>query len=84
MAAPPEPGADAGLDAARIDARLEALEIKASYAEDLLDRLNELVVRQQQQIDALVQEVLALRQQTRQRDPDGLPRGPLDERPPHY
>ncbi len=30
----------------RTEERLTALEIKASYSEDLLDRLNEVVVRQ--------------------------------------
>ena len=61
--------------------RLTDLEIKASYTEDLLDRLNEVIVRQQAQIDLLVREVVQLRQQ-----PADAP-GPLnlrDELPPHY
>ena len=33
--------------------RLTDLEVKASFTEDLLDELNQLVARQQQQIDAL-------------------------------
>ncbi|MFO0121544.1 MAG: SlyX family protein, partial [Inhella sp.] len=47
----------------RTDARLTELEIKASYADDLLEQLNALVARQQQQIDLLQRELLALRQQ---------------------
>jgi SlyX protein len=43
--------------------RLTALEIKASFAEDLLDELNRVVIRQQQQIDALVRELAQLREQ---------------------
>ena len=35
----------------RMEARLTELEIKASYSEDLLDRLNEVVVRQQAQAE---------------------------------
>jgi SlyX protein len=42
--------------------RLTALEIKASFAEDLLDELNRVVIRQQQQIDALVRELTELRE----------------------
>jgi SlyX protein len=61
--------------------RITELEIKASFADDLLEQLNDLVARQQQQIDALQRELIALRQQVR----DGGPAsGPIDERPPHY
>jgi SlyX protein len=68
----------------RTDARLTELEIKVSFADDLLEQLNQLVTRQQQQIDALQRELLSLRQQVRDgQDPDfGL--GVVDERPPHY
>ena len=34
--------------------RLTELEIKASFTEDLLDQLNLVIVRQQDQIDALI------------------------------
>lgn len=63
--------------------RLTELEIKASFAEDLLDQLNLVVVRQQQQIDRLEREVQALREQGM---PPGLeaPRNLRDELPPHY
>jgi SlyX protein len=63
--------------------RLTALEIKASFAEDLLDELNLVVVRQQQQIDALIRELTQLRQQ----QPDGVAGGAArltDDLPPHY
>ena len=39
------------------DQRLTELEIKASYSDDLLEQLNLIIYRQQQQIDALVHEV---------------------------
>ncbi|MDC8787168.1 SlyX family protein [Roseateles koreensis] len=67
----------------QLEARLTALEIKASFNEDLLDELNEIVVRQQQQIDLLRNELLALREQ---RSDDGTPafRSLRDELPPHY
>jgi SlyX protein len=63
--------------------RLTELEIKASFTEDLLDQLNQIIVNQQQQIDALLRELSDLRQ----RLPEGgaVPyRSLRDELPPHY
>lgn len=67
-------------DAAR---RLTELEIKASYTEDLLDQLNLLVYRQQQQIDRMVAEIAQLRQQVPDGGTGGM-RNLRDELPPHY
>ena len=50
--------------------RIEQLEIKLSYAEDLLDTLNTLVTKQQDQIDLLLREVGQLR---RQREDEASP-----------
>ena len=44
-----------------IEQRLTDLEIKASFSEDLQDELNRVIVRQQDEIAALVREVQALR-----------------------
>lgn len=63
--------------------RLEQLEIKLSYAEDLLDSLNTLVARQQDQIDRLLREVAELRRQ-RADEPTATFRSLRDELPPHY
>ena len=63
--------------------RLEALEIKASFTEDLLDQLNMTIYQQQQLIERLVEEIKTLRQQV----PDGgtgSVRNLRDELPPHY
>ena len=63
--------------------RLTDLEVKASFTEDLLDELNQLVARQQQQIDLLTREVTQLRQQNP--DEGGAAfRSLRDELPPHY
>lgn len=62
--------------------RLTDLEVKASFTEDLLDELNQLVARQQLQIDTLLREVQRLRQQ--QADGPATPRSLRDELPPHY
>ncbi|HIV71131.1 MAG TPA: SlyX family protein [Candidatus Aquabacterium excrementipullorum] len=65
------------------DQRLTALEIKASFTEDLVDHLNQVVVRQQQQIDLLIREVADLRRQGP--DEGGATfRSLRDELPPHY
>ncbi len=64
-------------------ARLTELEIKASFTEDLLDQLNQVIVRQQQQIDTLVREIGHLRQQIPEGDGAAF-RSLRDERPPHY
>ena len=63
--------------------RMEQLEIKLSYAEDLLDTLNALVTQQQGQIDWLLREVNQLRRQ-REDDAPGAFRSLRDELPPHY
>ncbi len=70
-------------DAARIDQRLTDLEVKASFTEDLVDSLNTVIVRQQQQIDRLQRELLQLREQLPGDEP-GARRNLRDELPPHY
>lgn len=69
-------------DSTDIDQRLTDLEIKAAYADDLLEQLNQTVFRQQQQIERLARELEALRRQI----PEGsAPFQSLrDELPPHY
>ena len=65
--------------------RLTQLEIKASYADDLLDTLNRQVASQQETIDLLVREVRRLRQQQAQSQTDAPEfRSRRDELPPHY
>ena len=66
-----------------IDKRLTDLEVKASFSEDLVDHLNDLVARQQEQIDLLIREVGKLKD----RAPDtggGATRDPREDVPPHY
>ena len=65
------------------DQRLTELEIKASFQEDLLDSLNQVVIRQQQQIDRMIQALSDLKQQLEETDAGGVPRL-RDELPPHY
>lgn len=66
-----------------MESRITDLEIKLSFSEDLLEELNRIVYRQQQQIDALQQEMCALRLQMQATPPDEQ-RSLRDELPPHY
>lgn len=66
-----------------LEQRLTELEIKFSYADDLLDALNAQVARQQDLIDRLMAEVAELRRR-REDEPPGSLRSLRDELPPHY
>ena len=68
---------------ADVDKRLTDLEVKASFTEDLLDHLNQIVASQQLHIDRLLLEVARLREQGSAGDNDGF-RSLQDELPPHY
>lgn len=71
--------------AAGVDDRLMALEVKASFTEDLVDELNRTVARQQQQIEALARELVRLRGQVEAMgERDGGAGEPVQEVPPHY
>lgn len=67
----------------RCERRLTDLEVKASFADDLLDELNRLVARQQAQLDRLEREVTELRRQAAT-EPLGSTVDLRDELPPHY
>ena len=63
--------------------RLTNLEIKATYTEDLVEQLDKIIARQQQQIDLLQREVAGLRQPAQ--DSTEPPRRNLrDDLPPHF
>ena len=65
------------------DQRLTDLEIKATYTEDLLEQLDLIIARQQQQIDLLLREVTELRQPAA--DATQTPgRSLRDDLPPHF
>ncbi len=67
-----------------LEQRLTDLEIKASFAEDTVEQLNQVVVRQQEQIDRLVREIVELRRQAAAASEPGGPRSLRDDLPPHY
>ena len=66
-----------------VESRLTDLEIKISYTEDMVDELNRTIFRQQQQIDRLIAEFRALRDQMQSAAPVEQ-RNLRDDLPPHY
>lgn len=68
---------------ARDEQRLMDLELKVTYLEDLCDRLNEVVIRQQDQVDRLMAAVQELSRQAASAEPGSF-RSLRDELPPHY
>lgn len=67
----------------RTEDRLTDLEVKASFTEDMVEKLNQVIIQQQSQIDWLVREVTELRQRNPAGDGEVL-RSLRDELPPHY
>ena len=63
--------------------RLNELEVKLGFTEDLVEALNQTVFRQQQQIDLLIEAVRNLRDQVQSVEPAEF-RSLRDEIPPHY
>lgn len=65
------------------ESRINELEAKLSFAEDLIDALNRSVFRQQEQLDLMQQQLLLLHQQLQTVIPKEE-RDLRDEIPPHY
>lgn len=69
-----------------MEEKLIELETKFSYQEDLLSDLNEIVARQQRQLDELITQMSGIKEQLQ----NAAGRGPgegqeeQDEKPPHY
>lgn len=70
-------------EGSRMETRISELEIKISFAEDMIDELNRTIYRQQQQIDRLLSRVETLRDQVQAAAP-AEQRSLRDELPPHY
>lgn len=65
--------------------RLDDLEIKLAFQEELVETLNGIVARQQQELELLQRQVRYLYQQIRDLRPaDEATPSPEDEIPPHY
>ncbi len=63
--------------------RLTELETKLAFAEDLLDTLNQTVIRQQGQLDLMQQQLRLLHQRLQEAQPAEA-RSLREDIPPHY
>jgi SlyX protein len=66
-----------------MEERLNEIEAKLAFAEDLVETLNQTVIRQQEQIDLMQQQLRLLHLQLQQVMPNESP-SLHDEVPPHY
>jgi SlyX protein len=67
------------------DARLDDLETRAAFQDDLIERLNEVVARQDREIQALTRRVTALEQRLQDLDETATAAAATGyEVPPHY
>jgi SlyX protein len=64
--------------------RITNLEIKLSFTEDLIEKLNETVYKQQQQIEFLYRELKAVKEQAGSNNDGSSGASLKDEIPPHY
>ena len=69
--------------------RITNLEVKLSFAEDLIENLNQTIYKQQQQIEFLYREMSSLKEQMRASGSEEMGGGNdardlRDEIPPHY
>lgn len=64
--------------------RLDELEIKVSYQDDLVQELNVIVSQQQKKIDQLEASINSLNERIRELAMSAPADPPLEEKPPHY
>ena len=69
-----------------MEEKLIELETKFSYQEDLLSDLNDIVAKQQRQLDELITEMSGIKEQLQDAAVRGSAEGikVQDEKPPHY
>lgn len=69
-----------------MEERLIELETKFSYQEGLLSDLNDIVAKQQRQLDNLITEMSGIKEQLQDAAEKGSAEGhdEQDEKPPHY
>ena len=66
-----------------LENRVAELELKAAYLDDTIEKLDAVIIRQQAQIDALIREIVTIKQSST----DGglaAPRNLRDDLPPHF
>lgn len=67
-----------------MESRLNDLETRVAFQDDLLDTLNTIVAEQQQQLDLMQREIRLLYEQIKTLSPSDIAGSNEQERPPHY
>lgn len=67
-----------------MESRIIDLETKVAYQEDLLEQLNEVVTRQQSEIDELLHQLKQLKRTLKEQLGEGIKPVSEEEPPPHY
>ena len=69
-------------DTAKLNERIDALEVRLTYQDETIETLNQTITAQWKQIDALTRQIAELRD--RLQDAERQAPGAANERPPHY
>lgn len=67
-----------------MDQRIDELESRLAFQDDVIETLNGVVTRQQLQLDNLEKEVLLLKQQIKNLSPSQIADESEETPPPHY
>jgi len=67
-----------------LENRIIELETRLSYQDHVIQELNEVVVRQQDQIDSLIRDGRRIRDHLKEQQSSGLARPDEEAPPPHY
>lgn len=67
-----------------MESRLNDLETRVAFQDDLLETLNTIVAQQQQQLDLMQREIRLLYEQIKTLSPSDIAGSNEQERPPHY
>ena len=70
-------------DPEAINARIEALEVRVAYQDQVIEDLNQTVIAQWKQIDALKRQLNEVVDRVQEVEDSSAPRGP-EPPPPHY
>ncbi len=66
-----------------MELRIEDLEVRLTYQEATLEELNQVIIKQQNQIDLLIEEIKRIKQQ-QERGGEFVRSQSEEEPPPHY
>lgn len=67
-----------------MESRLNDLETKVAFQDELLETLNTIVAEQQQQLDLIQRELRLVYEQVKTISPSDIANSDDQERPPHY